>query len=321
VVCHCLQELGNVSTNFDIGSLSLRRCFTCRLKMTLPPAHLVVLTACHVATFGSEDEDLFGMICVLLCMAKSSPSRLPKLGLPKPEQILLCKAPIDPAMFGHDHSSSADVCKNEVLQPSELARKLSTSLERVRHSVVVKDWSVFCHILEQIEAQYLWLKLGKAPLGYTLAPMDIDHDVNDCEYLVFHDAPHNWRRPTHGYNDRCYHIQAEAGRSFELNTSLGHLWAVCQAELLTYRRRQLDSSWTSEYVSIDTIEQQLISEDPDTLSMVSQRILGLYCRCGNFDGFRKCPAPRQEQVCWTHLNDLDDVERVAYLDNADFEAR
>ena len=59
----------------------------------------------------------------------------------------------------------------------------------------------------------------------------------------------------------------ERGRSFGRNTTPGHLWAVCQAELLKYRRRQLGSILTLAYVNIDINTQILNSKDPKRLRM------------------------------------------------------
>jgi len=323
VVCHCMRELSRVSVNFEIGSLFLRRCFTCGLKMTLPPAHLVVLTAWYVTKYGVDEEDLFGMICVLLCLASSVPPRRAK-----PEHLLFRKAHVDVAMFGHEPSDSLNVCAHEYLWASELARKLSTAFEARRRPVVEKGWFVFCRILEQIEAQYLWAELGIAPSGYALdqggSDSHSDDSISDDSdsdllYEVFYRKLQDWDGSVRQYKTTCGHLDADVGRSFGRNLMLGHLWAVCQAELLTYRRRQLGSSWTSEYVNIDIIEQFLNSKDPNTLPMVSQGSLRNYCRCGIYYGVWHFLCPRQEDACGGHFSNLNDRERSAYLDDAWFE--
>lgn len=79
VICHSIYSLAYADslkddTSFaDVPSgLFVKHCVFCGLKMQLTPLHLVVLTAFNLVEFGANDEDLFGMLAVLLSMLGST---------------------------------------------------------------------------------------------------------------------------------------------------------------------------------------------------------------------------------------------------------
>jgi hypothetical protein len=113
-------------------------------------------------------------------------------------------------------------------------------------------------------------------------------------------------------------MQLDMGRAFGLNLVLGHLWAVCQVELLTYRRRQAGDGWTSEQLSIAVIEQYLDSKDPQTLPLVASGALESYCPCGLFYPTIHNNALTRQSACHLDLRDLEFGKKAAFLDDCVF---
>lgn len=76
-ICHCIQIFAKHFTGIgddqitDIPSgLFVKRCVCCGLKMQLSPIHTLVLVAFRLGQSGAEDEDLFGIIAILLCILR-----------------------------------------------------------------------------------------------------------------------------------------------------------------------------------------------------------------------------------------------------------
>ena len=73
-ICHCIQAF---EKNFDSwlcsmpSGLFLKHCVCCGLRMQLKPLHMLVLIAFQLGQYGAKDEDLFGMIAILLCFLHS----------------------------------------------------------------------------------------------------------------------------------------------------------------------------------------------------------------------------------------------------------
>jgi hypothetical protein len=306
-ICHCLLALGDWGA-FTSGSLFLRRCFHCGLKMALPPIHILVLTAWHVLILGTHDEDLFGMICVLLCVATSDPPRR----LSELSELPFRSAQVAPANFTSEPPVEQDNCEHESLWPSELARKLMTLSLQDLQPRAMHGWSVFCRILEQIEGQYRWVSLGVVPANYTLAARDGADEDERLLFVFFEETTEDvsWK----GYDfSWCGHFDVDQGLSFGRDNLLGHLWAAIQADILSHRRRQVGDAWTSEHLSITVIEAFLNSQDPTLLPVVSLGGLSRYCVCGKYDG--DVYIPRREQLCGEHLGNLDDGNMAAYVDD------
>lgn len=287
--------------------------------MQLPPIHILVLTAWHVAQYGAEEEDLFGMVCVLLCVAAASPpDRRSDLS-----GLLFSKAHVDTSFFEVEGSSSADYCAHEKLWPSELTQKLPASFPLQERPLIRNGWSVFCEVLRQIEVQYRKLQLegdveetDKARDGEgnrSQSQQMVDAGVFSRISTVFWDEPEAWSEDQFG---NCEHFNVEIPAAYGQNMLLGHLWAVCQTELLTYRRRQLGRQWISPQISIGVIERYLMTGCHGDLPLVREGVLLPYCLCGRFSGI--FAVPRREQACSASHGSLDDGNCAAYVDDSGF---
>ena len=148
VICHCLELIDCFSAEtgdnalLDIPSgLFLKRCVSCGLKMQLQPLHTIVLTAFALAQFGKKDEDLFGMLAVLLCTLQLGADPLSAANISVP------------ALFpGVDFDMS--VCNHEDLSPAELANRAPKGSVESWSGMTRIGWELFCHILQRSEKHW-----------------------------------------------------------------------------------------------------------------------------------------------------------------------
>jgi hypothetical protein len=116
-----------------------------------------------------------------------------------------------------------------------------------------------------------------------------------------------------GYPQECYHALTDGGRNraFGRNGILGHIWAACQAELLTYRRTCAGQPGLSSRISIDIILHCLQSGNSTSLPFIKEGLLRPYCACGAYDGW-DC-LPRVEHACVSDFGNLDNPQFATYL--------
>lgn len=312
-VCHCIEAINAAGWILPSSGLFLRCCLPCGMRLQLSPLHSIVFTAFLLVHYGCAGEDLFGMICCLLQYVIGCCRRRTEFA-PQPISIELL---LDP--------SEQLGCTHRLLRPAELANQLSVRAQKLGVKSPM-GWFAFVAVLHTMEAQYLWAEQGIIPVGHTQdhqailriikhkrRKRNMEKPPNDrtlrsifrhcifrseCNSLFFEPCQHpDWYDP-----HRCF------GRS----RLLGHLWAACQAELLTYRRHSDSDPWLSSRFSIEQIFRLLCTGDPNSLSYVNQRLLRRYCICGMYDGWQTCPV--REQVCSYNFSNLDVTERAEYLD-------
>jgi hypothetical protein len=286
--------------------------------MQLALIHVLVLTAWHVAQYSAEEEDLFGMVCVLLCVAAATPPH------PGSEDLLFRKVHVDTSLFEVESSCSAEDCVHEELWPSELTENLSASFPSQNCPLVRHGWSVFCEVLRQIEVQYHKVQPGQAAKEAYGEEIRIrtsesaEESFSEGLDRVFWEMPEEW---SHDQWIHCEHREVEIRTAYGQNMILGHLRAVCQTELLTYRRRQPGARWTSPRISIDVIERYILSGNSSELPMVQERALLQYCLCGYSLGWVSTVAPRQDDACCGSYGSLEDGNCAAYVDDSEFDDR
>ena len=133
-VCHFIAIIAlEVSPQilFDPSGLFVRDCSVCELGMQLQPLHVVVLVTFHLAESGCEDEDLFGMLAVLLSMLFMGANPLSMASISIPQLF-------DREKLGVTNIMDLGDCDHMDLNPSQLADIISS-----RH---VHRWSPSCRI-------------------------------------------------------------------------------------------------------------------------------------------------------------------------------
>ncbi|KAF2791863.1 hypothetical protein K505DRAFT_247960 [Melanomma pulvis-pyrius CBS 109.77] len=282
-ICHCIGECGFLP---GTSGLFLKRCFSCGLKLELQPLHTMVLTAVQLLKNGMDGEDLFGMICCLFQLNVANINCDPSFSKSHVSTHLL--------QDGIDH----DGCAHEELSPFELAMRVDVTAQQCGSPEAQKGWAAFVLILQQIEEQHRW------------------HDGDRPELHEFPLMKEIFHEDGLGFPAPCEHIEGpDDRRAFGRNTRLGHVWAACQAEFLTYRRQQESHPWLSEHITIDAILECLQTGDSGVLPHVRNKMLGLYCACGLYEGWRT--VSRREKACASYFSNLDDWHRTSFIESFD----
>jgi hypothetical protein len=278
-VCHCIIYVTQLpSRTLETTGLFTSRCFDCGLLLELSPLTALVFTAWHLLKESMDGEDLFGMICCLFQLLVSLN-----------ERINFSTSPVSTRLFQGD--MNYDTCAHEELSPWEVAMKLNATAQQSGCPETQKGWQAFVAILEQVEEQHRWVSEACPPAGYEeqheeilRAYRDNPGDNLDDDTVVVTDTLHqeifcdgNLAFPTY-----CEH---DTPRAFGRNTCLGHIWAACQAELLTYRRQKEGDLWLSQHLTMDAILECLRTGDPEALPHVRKKMLEAYCACGAYGGW------------------------------------
>jgi hypothetical protein len=168
-ICHCLRILcvyiGISKVTALSSGLFLKHCVHCGLKMQLGSLHVVVLTAFGLGQSGANDEDLFGIIAVLLSMLGDGmdPTRTAEVSMT--------------ALFPDDGSVATDFsgCSHERLRASQVAEFASKRIGKWPTQAKV-GWAIFCHILQIAEQS--WSK------GHELEDRLCSHEIELEEFTL-----------------------------------------------------------------------------------------------------------------------------------------
>ncbi|KAL9608829.1 MAG: hypothetical protein Q9167_006347 [Letrouitia subvulpina] len=149
-VCHSIRWLEfysrEIQDTFIINSstgLFVKHCMACGLKMEICPLHTVVLITVTLAAYGKEDEDLFGMVAVLL--------ELLALGI----NPLESKEISIPALFPEaPELMTLSGCQHQLLGPRELASSVPQSIIDKWSDAKRTGWQLFKQILSMSEVEW-----------------------------------------------------------------------------------------------------------------------------------------------------------------------
>lgn len=156
-ICHCIDFIIQYSRSIedepilDLASgLFVKRCGSCGQKMSVKSLHTIVLTAIFLAHCGAKDEDLFGILAVLLTVLKEGAN---------PLQTAYISIP---ALFPNE-VSDADLteCNHQDYRPLELANLIPSKLIESWPSKTRTGWKVFCQVLRLSEQTW---NSGEMPL-------------------------------------------------------------------------------------------------------------------------------------------------------------
>ena len=145
---HCLTVLNSYSTSIaDVGIATIpsglfkKLCISCGRQLQLYPLHTLVLTGFGLAQFGHRDEDLFGLVAILLSMlsAGTDPRRT---------------ADISALALFPEEDSDTSGCTHEELTPAQFADRIPTRLVETWSKDVQTGWSLFCHVLWIAEREW-----------------------------------------------------------------------------------------------------------------------------------------------------------------------
>ena len=126
------------------SGLFLKRCVSCGRKLPLKPLHTLVIIAFTLAQFGTKDEDLFGIVAVLLCMLQLGAD--PGLAVELSPSML----------FPDEDLDMMDIpgCDHQELSAAQLAELVPLSYIRTWSSLAKTGWNIFCLALDRSEKQW-----------------------------------------------------------------------------------------------------------------------------------------------------------------------
>jgi hypothetical protein len=296
-VSHCILTIGSYGhLDFVSGSgLFIRHCSSCGMKLQPRPLHSLVFTAFLLAEKGCAEEDLFGMIYVLLSLT---------VAVTDDERFLL--EYVDSAELSINllqTDAPDDGCSHQSYSPAQLAHALGINgLQTWSHRKTI-GWKCFCYVLQRIEDQYQWACTGQEPPGSGEDQFDDIFDIlksGDIFDMFYEDQDTQPDMATKvfggdgvylGYPKACDHRNSYGlvWRVFGRDRLLGHIWASAQCEVLAYRRMKITDTWHSEYLDTETLLRCLEMGDPTILPSVAKGMMKKYCSCGFFiQIFRPC---------------------------------
>lgn len=161
-VFHCICELSLNSPNGRTSGIFQRLCGSCGLRMHLTSLHALVVVAYCLATFGMDEEDLFGVICCLVAMLQYPMDPRTQVEVSVNE------------LFGIE---TGIACSHVALSAAKLADLLSQTVQKSMPQQAKVGWKVFCLILEQ--AEFAWDEASHDGVYRGLSPSDGKYE--ECE--------------------------------------------------------------------------------------------------------------------------------------------
>jgi hypothetical protein len=295
-ICHCIERMfTDMSHNMLLDTpsgLYTRQCFStnCGKKLQLSPLHSLVMTAYHLATQGRDGEDLFGILACALCFI----------------------------FHGFNPSVRADVsvaallsldsfveCDHVELTAAKLAEEImAMPAFGIWNTKLRTGWIVLTGILRRCEAVHVvWARKENLnpELHGSNDPMRLTKP-NDEDKIIGSTEPDDMLR--------YIHLHDPYPPCFTGEKNVGTLWSSVQAEFLSYRRLNEGLGWTSQYFSMETLQEQL-EKDQDLISgYVKHNLLKAHCACHSFG--RWPLAPLLSDAMDPDLANLDVRGRATY---------
>lgn len=231
-VCHNLMAIflpGSYNPHIHQPSgLFIRHCGKCGTKLALGPLHLAVVLAYYLGASGIDGETLFGAVAILVCLLRLGADILYKTELSVYEVLW---------------HPSEDVCRHRYMDASEFMEGLSY--------LDVGFWSPERRIAWDCMRSILRLaKTGKISRMRWFPEFKLMmRDSRDLPKNSFMKEDGEEECPLKSEHERW---QFPCG-----NPQLGLVWAVVQAEMLTYRRTLDAAPWISGNFSMIELREWL----------------------------------------------------------------
>jgi hypothetical protein len=294
-ICHVIAKTFSYKSapNINIPSgLFLKVCSHCKKSLQLWPLHCLVMIAFHLAQFGCEGETLFGILAILACLLAYGADPL-------------CKAHISiKALLNIDLT---DGCNHEILDPAELAGRLTDALKSTWSNETKLGWHVFCRVLRFAQLEHRKHTHARYSLGNpcyvdAFAIFPRDHDEN---YIDESD--------TKEYHPPCKHISSN-GNFYGGSKTIGTLWAAIQTELVTYRKIEHGNRWISDKFDMRALLTGFsVGDGVSRLQLVSEGMMQPFCHCGRFEHVLDADCAGAQDACAYDFCNLEDVDRVAFI--------
>lgn len=260
-VCHNLISVFTRSRgapDMDCSQLFIRQCRHCGTEYRLGPLHLLVVSAFFMGHLGINGETLLGALSVAICLMHFGLD--PRL-----------KTPV--AVDEICNAEDSQACHHPELSATELMRVLAAS--------TIETWPEDARI--GWECLYETFAHRERSLDELVAALDASDESDSAAFQEkFHIPPCVASRGTNLLVIPCSQMPCVEPR-------IGQLWALIQAEFLTYRRTRTEDPWISDRFSMKSIIPWLRGEtDELNMPLVTNNMLAPHSRCG---WFHKAPEP------------------------------
>jgi hypothetical protein len=295
-ICHCINAMsrGRDDRLLDSSSgLFLRRCEICGKKLQLQPLHAVVVVAFMLIRYGFEDEDLFGMIAVLLCLLQTRANPL-------------STAEVSISLLLREETRD---CSHKTLTAMELGTMLQDQSAADWSESARIGWQILLEILKRSQAQWQALTSRQA-FDHNSQNIEVDEldefdELDELEKLEELDRHHN----------RICHFQLFRGMhepTSGTDKGLGTIWAAVQTELLTYRRIKDGDPWNSDNFNMRALRNYLCYGGKLSIGLVEKQLMKPYCGCGRFEA-DKYNCAMMEHVSTQYFANLEDWSRITII--------
>ncbi|KAL6915601.1 hypothetical protein FSST1_007096 [Fusarium sambucinum] len=287
-VCHSAMFIFGDLTCANINCLSglfIRRCTECGIQLRLGPLHTLVATAFFLAQSGMTGETLFGPLAISVCLINMGANANMRVDMSVEEII---------------RTSETGQCRHMPMTAADMMQYVPAN--------VIQSWNDTC----QAGWKCLLLTLRSAEAHPTyMYNMEID-DPSSSESEFEED----------GEPPRCNMVGLHDGSNFGCpNETIGLLWAMIQAEMVTYRRLKVNDPWISNNFQMLALRAWLKGETEDcNTPLVSEGMIKAHSKCGWFvdhNGF-PCTCPTASDICKEYFANIDDYERATFVDSAFF---
>jgi hypothetical protein len=296
-ILHCIESLYVHGLPLPTSSgIFVKHCASCGQKLQLGPLHALTLATFRLALDCCEEEDLFGMsallVCLLSCRLKSYTTAHISI-----TQLLT--------------PGADDGCNHEDITPFQLAERLSEVQVRLSEETTI-GWKVYCQILRAADdmKRRPWFLSGDDDASEAEGS---DSPASDAEYDErFYYDEQQLRKGNDANTDPCGDACDDLPLCFEYSAGLGHVWAAFQAEILTHRKQDSDQPWVSDLFDMKLLLQCLESGSAISQPILQRDLLKAYCRCGLFKtGFGRFNT--RTRITRKYFGNLDIWERSTFI--------
>lgn len=284
-ICHSISTIWGTSSAPNINTCSglfVKRCSqsNCGLKMQMTPLHTLILVTLQLSSSGCEGEDLFGAVAVLLCLLRNGAN-------PSLQSDLSVTSLISANRSGHG-DYDVDHCDHNAIDALQLAETIYALKHTEWTDKVRLGWRTCCEVLRH--SQQIWAEREPQELSSSVDGEPAELDL--CETCFV-----GWRENYLGRDG-----------------ILGLLWAVINAELVTYRRLDRDHSWMSDNVNLEGMLESLRENREPDFPLVRDNMMTPRCCCGSFQASSLDDCIGPEDASAFYFSNMEDWFRTTFLE-------
>jgi hypothetical protein len=317
-ICHAIPAIFGKPYSPDINTpsgLFTKSCSKCDMRLVPSPLHSLILTAFHLAQYGCEGENLFGILACLVCLLACGADSTIRVQMSAGE------------LLGASNGTECDHCP---IDPAQLGEQVPHEIRSGWTDEVKLGWDTILVVLRVAQQERYPSRERVQGDGQE---MYFDFDGFDPSTGGGYDSAVAGHHALGGFGpgneeedgeERASHVEEGCEHFADEHSSddnfcfgskgLGTLWAAIQVELLTYRRLKDGDPWHSDRFNMRMVR------DADKncggfldLPLVKGEMLKPFCKCGRFEDARNHDIPTTEEACTFYFSNLEDWNRTNFL--------